>query len=76
LAVLSREEKAILDFERIWGNQGPKDRAIEGVLGLTSTRYYELLRDLVSKRAAMDYDPLTVRRVLRTVEASPEAAVS
>ncbi|MGH8944658.1 MAG: DUF3263 domain-containing protein [Acidimicrobiia bacterium] len=74
--MLSREEKAILDFERVWGNNGPKDRAIEGVLGLASTRYYELLGDLVSRRAAMDYDPLTVRRVLRVVEAAPKAAVS
>jgi hypothetical protein len=76
LAVLSREEKAILDFERYWADHGPKDRAIEGVLGLTSARYYELLADLLGRRAAIDYDPLTVKRVLRIIDVAPEEAVS
>jgi hypothetical protein len=55
---------------------GPKDRLIEGMLGLTSARYYELLGRLVGKRVAMDYDPLTVRRVLRLIEDHPEVAAS
>jgi hypothetical protein len=76
LAVLSGEEKAILDFERSWGVNGPKDRLIEGVLGLTSTRYYELLCEIVGNGAAIEYDPLTVKRVLRMIEGTAEAVVS
>lgn len=76
MAVLSREEKAILEFERFWGTAGPKDAAIESVLGLTSARYYELLVSLVARRTAMDHDPLTVRRVLRLVDTQPECAAS
>lgn len=76
LRVLSREERAILDFERCWGQTGPKDRLIEGVLGLTSARYYELLGRLVGERAAVAYDPLTVKRVLRLIEGQTEVAAS
>lgn len=74
--MLSREEKAILEFERSWGVAGPKDREIETVLGLTSDRYYELLSSLVARRSAADYDPLTVRRVLRLIETRPEEVAS
>jgi len=76
LLVLSHEEKAILDFERRWGQTGPKDRLIEGVLGLTSAGYYELLGRLVGERAAVAYDPLTVKRVLRLIEDHNEVAAS
>lgn len=66
--MLSREEKAILEFERNWGTAGPKDPAIEAVLGITSAHYYEQLVSLVARRTARDHDPLTVRRVLRLIE--------
>jgi len=66
LAVLTRQERAILDFERTWWVEaGPKDRAIELDLGLTAAAYYERLRALVREPAALAYDPLTVKRVLR-----------
>jgi hypothetical protein len=74
--VLSREEKSILEFERSWGVAGPKDREIEAVLGLTSDRYYEILSSLVARSSASEHDPLTVRRVLRLIETSPEEAAS
>ncbi|MBW3666367.1 MAG: DUF3263 domain-containing protein [Actinobacteria bacterium] len=74
--MLSRDEKAILEFERSWGTAGAKDRAIEAVLGLSSACYYEILSSLVSRRTAMEHDPLTVRRVLRLIEIEPEAAAS
>jgi len=74
--VLSREEKAVLAFERVWGTDGPKDRAIETVLGLSSGCYYEVLLSLVARRTAMAHDPLTVRRVLRIIETGTEEAAS
>jgi Protein of unknown function (DUF3263) len=63
---LSRRDRAILDFERGWWTQpGRKESAIRTQLGVSATRYYELLRGLVDDRAAYDYDPLTVKRVRR-----------
>ena len=67
--MLSEEGRAILDFERVsWTLPGPKDELIEMVLGLTSHGYYERLRSLVGTRAALVYDPLTTKRVLRLIE--------
>jgi hypothetical protein len=66
LAVLATQDRAILDFERTWWVEaGAKDRAIELDLGLTAAAYYERLRALVREPAALAYDPLTVKRVLR-----------
>jgi hypothetical protein len=68
--MLSSEDRAILDFERSWWREpGPKDQAIEFSLGLTAFAYYERLRDLVLALPGADYDPLTVRRVRRMIEA-------
>ena len=69
--MLSEEDRAILDFERFsWREPGPKDQAIEQVLGLTSAAYYERLRDIVDSVPGSTYDPLTSRRVLRLIEPS------
>jgi hypothetical protein len=38
------------------------------VLGITSYGYYERLRALVSTPAALAYDPLTTKRVMRLIE--------
>ena len=63
---LSRRDRAILDFERGWWlNPGPKEAAIRTELGVSATRYYEILRGLVDDPAAYEYDPLTVKRVRR-----------
>jgi hypothetical protein len=68
-AMLSLEDRAILDFERVWAHgAGPKDREIELTLGLSAGAYYERLRHLAHEVAAMGHDPLTVKRVLRLIE--------
>lgn len=67
--MLSVEDRAILDFERSsWREPGPKDQAIEFVLGLSSRDYYERLRVIVSSEAGSSYDPLTAKRVLKLIE--------
>jgi hypothetical protein len=67
--MLSAEDRAILDFERAsWMEPGPKDQAIEMVLGLPSLVYYERLRRIVHTHAALAYDPLTAKRVLALLE--------
>ena len=69
--MLTEEERAILDFERAaWSEPGPKDQAIEMSLGLTAAEYYERLRSLVLRAAALAYDPLTTKRVLAIIEES------
>jgi hypothetical protein len=66
---LAARDRAILDFERTWWTRpGTKEAAIRDELGVSSTRYYELLRHLVEGDAAYAYDPLTVKRVRRQRE--------
>jgi hypothetical protein len=63
---LSPRDRTILDLERWWWTRsGPKEAAIRAHTGLSSTRYYELLRRLVDDPDAYDHDPLTVMRLRR-----------
>jgi len=63
---LTEREREILDFERTWWTEdGPKDVAIGDRFELSTTRYYELLNDLLETEAAYVYDPLVVRRLVR-----------
>lgn len=75
--MLQAEDRAILDFERAaWREPGPKDQAIEMVLGLTAADYYDRLRSLVLGTAAFAYDPLTTKRVLMIIEDQPDAEMA
>jgi hypothetical protein len=63
---LTARERAILDFERGWWRlEGPKEAAIRDRLRMSGTRYYRLLGELIDRSAAVDYDPLTVKRLRR-----------
>ena len=63
---LTDRERAILDFERSWWSQpGPKEGAIREQFELSTTRYYQILNELLDSTEAMDYDPLVVRRLRR-----------
>jgi hypothetical protein len=75
--MLNEEERAILDFERgFWREPGPKDEAIEMTLGLTAAEYYERLRALALRAAALAYDPLTTKRVIAIIEESTETGLA
>jgi len=64
--VLSDTDRAVIDFEGSWWTYpGPKDRAIREYLGMSSTRYYQVLRRLMDDPAAEEVAPLTVRRLRR-----------
>jgi hypothetical protein len=64
---LGERERAILDFERTWWTEaGAKEPAIRERFGLSATRYYQLLAELISTDDALAYDPLVVRRLRRT----------
>lgn len=63
---LTDRDRAILDFERSWWSEpGPKETAIRDRFELSPTRYYEILNELLEDPAAMDHDPLLVRRLRR-----------
>lgn len=72
---LTARDREILDFERSWWTtaDGSKEQAIRARLGISSGRYYGLLNHLLELPAAMDYDPLVVRRRRRLRDARRRA---
>lgn len=66
MAALSESEMRILAFERSWWRQpGAKEQAIADVLGLSATRYYQLLNRLIDRPEALAFDPVLVKRLRR-----------
>ncbi len=63
---LTRRDREILDFERTWWQgTGSKEVAIRKRFDLSTTRYYQLLNELLEEADAMEYDPMVVRRLRR-----------
>lgn len=63
---LSELERDILAFERSWWKQGgSKERAVREEFGLSATRYYQVLNALIDTAAALEEDPMLVRRLRR-----------
>ena len=63
---LSQRDIDILDFERSWWKHaGAKDRAIRERFDMSATRYYQLLNELLENPAALDHDPILVKRLKR-----------
>jgi len=61
---LSEQERAVLDLERTWWKDGRnKAAAVRARLGLSLSRYNQLLSRLASNKDAEAYDPLVVARV-------------
>ncbi|MDO8307391.1 MAG: DUF3263 domain-containing protein [Actinomycetota bacterium] len=59
-------QRAILDFERQpWRYHGNKDQAIRQHFGLESSRYYQLLDELLDDPEAFAHAPATVHRYRR-----------
>lgn len=67
--MLSDTDRAVLEFEGEWWTYpGPKDRAIREYLGMSATRYYQVLRRLIDDAGAEEFAPLTIRRLRRVRE--------
>ena len=63
---LNDKERQILAFERQWWKHaGSKEQAIRDLFGVSSTRYYQMLNSLLESPAALEYDPVLVRRLRR-----------
>lgn len=64
MPALSERDIRVLAFERgTWRNSGAKEQAIAEVLGLTATRYYQLLDELIDTPEALKFDPVLVKRL-------------
>ncbi|MGR3937224.1 DUF3263 domain-containing protein [Streptomyces sp. BRA346] len=63
---LSEQDLAVLAVERDgWPGPGAKERAIRERLGITPTRYYQLLNALLDDPRALEHDPVTINRLRR-----------
>ncbi|MTE19628.1 DUF3263 domain-containing protein [Streptomyces sp. TRM43335] len=63
---LSEEDEAVLAVERRgWPTPGAKERAIRERLGMSPTRYYQVLNALLDDPRALARDPVTVNRLRR-----------
>jgi hypothetical protein len=74
MAELTDEHRAILDFERAWWRYpGAKDAEIRERFDLSPTRYYQALNTLIDDPAALEHDPMLVRRLQRIRNARARA---
>jgi len=63
---LNAEDRHILEFEGSWWTRpGAKATAIRERLGISPTRYYRRLGELVDTTEALHHAPLVVRRLRR-----------
>ena len=63
---LTEREVRILEFEaRWWKHAGAKEQAIRDLFGLSATRYYQILNALIDLPAALEHDPMLVKRLRR-----------
>ncbi|WP_370420706.1 DUF3263 domain-containing protein [Streptomyces sp. QH1-20] len=70
---LSDRDRAVLALERrTWPGPGAKERAVREQLGITPTRYYQLLNALLDDPRALAHDPVTVNRLRRVRDARRE----
>jgi hypothetical protein len=63
---LSDRDREILAFERQWWKYaGAKEEAVRELFDLTATRYYQVLNALIDSPAALEHDPMLVKRLRR-----------
>jgi DNA-binding Lrp family transcriptional regulator len=63
---LSERDRAILAIEkRSWRFEGAKQQVIRETLGLSPTRYYQVLNELLDDPAALSAEPIVIRRLQR-----------
>lgn len=63
---LSDRDREILAFERRWWKYaGAKEEAARELFDLSATRYYQVLNALIDSPAALEHDPMLVKRLRR-----------
>ena len=63
--MLSERHAAMLDFERWWSNEEPRDQVIRARFQCSPDEYHAELTRVLDDPAAMEHDPLVVRRLKR-----------
>jgi Protein of unknown function (DUF3263) len=64
MSALSERDMRLLAFERgTWRTAGAKEQAIVEVLGISATRYYQQLNELIDNPDALKFDPVLVKRL-------------
>ena len=63
---LSERDQQVLGFERQWWKYaGAKEQAIRELFDMSATRYYQVLNALIDSPAALEHDPMLVKRLRR-----------
>ncbi|MDM8083435.1 DUF3263 domain-containing protein [Cellulomonas cellasea] len=63
---LSARDEQVLAFERQWWKYaGAKEQAIRELFDMSATRYYQVLNALIDSPAALEHDPMLVKRLRR-----------
>jgi hypothetical protein len=63
---LTERQQAMIVFERQWWRHaGSKEQAIREQFGLSATRYYQMLNQLLDLPEALAFDPIVVGRLRR-----------
>ena len=64
MPALSERDKRVLAFERrTWRSAGAKEQDISEALGMSATRYYQVLNELIDLPEALQFDPSLVKRL-------------
>jgi hypothetical protein len=63
---LTEQEQQILAFERQWWKHaGAKEQAVLERFGMSATRYYQVLNELIDRPEAVRHDAVLVTRLRR-----------
>jgi len=63
---LSDRDREIIAFERQWWKYaGAKEQAIRELFDMNATRYYQVLNALIDNPAALEADPMLIKRLHR-----------
>ena len=74
---LSERDLEILAFERQWWKYaGSKEQAIKELFDMSSTRYYQVLNALLDSPAALEADPMLIKRLRRMRSSRQRARTS
>ena len=65
-APLSDRDREVLAFERQWWKYaGAKEQAVKELFDMSATRYYQVLNALIDNPAALEADPMLIKRLRR-----------
>jgi hypothetical protein len=66
---LTERDRKVLEFERQWWKySGAKEQAIRELFQMSATRYYQVLNTLIDNPAALEADPMLIKRLRRLRE--------